>query len=105
MDFDVVECACGDEAIVLFREQGPFDLVLTDLYYFDEITEPPLTESNCIRDGIQFSREVRTIRSDQHIAIHTGSQQQLVGEVVAIPILEKGTDEFLPKLAALLKSL
>ncbi len=46
MGFAVVEAACGDEAIVLFRERGPFDLVLTDLYYFDEITDLMRSQSH-----------------------------------------------------------
>ena len=105
MGFDVVESACGDEAIATFRERGPFDLVLTDLYYFDEIAEPPLSKSDCIRDGIHFIQSVRTINPHQRVAMHTGSQLQLVGELAAIPILKKGADDFLPNLRAILKML
>jgi CheY-like chemotaxis protein len=105
MGFNVVESSCGDEAIVQFRDRGPFDLVLTDLYYFDDITEPPLSKSDCIRDGVQFAQSVRTIRPDQQIAIHTASPLQLVGELAGIPVLEKGANEFLPKLKKLLSAL
>ena len=70
MGFDVVESVCGDEGIALFREHGPFDLVLTDLYYFDEIKEPPLSKSDCIRDGIQFVQSIRKINPHQQIAIN-----------------------------------
>lgn len=105
MGFAVVEAACGDEAIVLFRERGPLDLVLTDLYYFDEITEPPLRKSDCLRDGFQFAKSVRTITPDQEIAIHTGSELQLTGDLAEMPILNKGERDFLPKLRTLLNRL
>jgi len=105
MGFDVVESACGDEGIALFREHGPFDLVLTDLYYFDEIKEPPLSKSDCIRDGIQFVQSIRKINPHQQIAIHTSSQLESVGDLEAIPILKKGADDFLRNLKALLNRL
>ncbi len=105
MGFEVVEAECGDEAIALFRERGPFDLVLTDLYYYDEIPEPPLSNRDCIRDGVQLARSIRVMKPDQAIAIHTGSQLQLTGELSEIPVLEKGTNEFFPKLRDLLNGL
>jgi hypothetical protein len=105
MGFDVVESSCGDEAITLFQERGPFDLVLTDLYYFDHVPEPPLEKTDCIRDGVQFAQSVRMMKPDQHIAIHTGSQLQLTGELAAIPILKKGGKDFLRELEALLNAL
>jgi CheY-like chemotaxis protein len=105
MGFAVVEAACGDEAIVLFRERGPFDLVLTDLYYFDEITEPPLRRSDSLRDGIQFAKSVRRMKPDQEIAIHTGSELPLTGDLAEMPILKKDASDFLPELRTLLNRL
>lgn len=105
MGFEVAEASSGDEALPIYREQGPFDLVLTDLFYFDHNTNPPITKSDCIRDGIQLIRSIRRIKPDQRIAMHTGSDLELNGELADIPILKTGEQDFLPNLRSLLNRL
>jgi CheY-like chemotaxis protein len=103
MGFEVVEATCGDEAIALFRDNGPFALVLTDLYYFDGVTEPPLTKLDCVRDGIQLANAIRTIKPDQRIVIHTSSRAQLAG-LCEVPVLRKGGSDFLSELREVLNT-
>jgi CheY-like chemotaxis protein len=106
MGFEVVEAACGDEAIVLYRERGPFDLVSTDWLYFDGVTEPPPSKTDTLWDGIQFAEAIRDIKPDQRVAMHTASWPlQLSGRLADVPVLKRGGEEFFGELRALLNSL
>lgn len=106
MGFEVVEAACGDEGIELYREHGPFDLVLTDYFYFDKVTEPPLSRADTLRDGVQFAKAIRDIKPSQKIAIHSGGcRLRLTRKLADVPILERGRTEFFSKLRALLNAL
>ena len=105
MGFEVAEASSGDEAFPIYREQGPFDLVLTDLFYFDHHTEPLVSKSDCIRDGIQLIRLIRAMKPDQRIVMHTGSDLESNGELADIPILRTGEPDFLPNLRSVLNRL
>ncbi len=102
LGYEVIEATCGDEAIVLYKKQGPFDFVLTDLYYFDHITEPPLNKTDTIRDGIQLAQTLRTLAPAQRIVIHTGGKLHLPEELADIQFLVKGDRKFLHELRTLL---
>ena len=73
--FDVIQSRCGDEALKLYRKSGPFALVLCDLYWYDRISEPPLSNTKAIRHGIQLASAIRRIAPKQKIVIHTGAFQ------------------------------
>jgi CheY-like chemotaxis protein len=91
--FDVIQARCGDEALNLFRKRGPFKLVLTDLYWYDEGgIEPPLSNNKAIRHGIQLALAIRKLAPEQNIVIHTSASQvreQMPKELGDVRILEK----------------
>lgn len=70
--FEVIRARCGDEAIELYRRYLPFALVLTDYYFYDYLPEPPLSETDCLRNGALLALAIRKINPGQRIAIHTG---------------------------------
>jgi CheY-like chemotaxis protein len=89
--FNVIQTSHGDDAFKLYRECGPFALVLTDLYFYDRVPEAPL-DSNTIRDGIQLALAIRRLIPDQKIVIHTGSRTlrgQILKTLPQVPILQK----------------
>jgi CheY-like chemotaxis protein len=90
--FDVIQARCGDEALRLYRKSGPFALVLCDLYWYDKIPEPPLSNAKAIRHGIQLASAIRRIAPKQKMVIHTGAfqvREQMPEELDDVPILSK----------------
>ena len=90
--YDVIQARYGDEALTLYRECGPFVLVLTDLYWYDRIPEPPLSDTKTIRHGIQLALAIRKLAPEQKIALHTASSTlpgQMPTELGDVPILQK----------------
>jgi CheY-like chemotaxis protein len=91
--FDVIQACSGDEALNLFRKRGPFKLVLTDLYWYDEGgIEPPLSNNKAIRHGIQLALAIRKLAPEQNIVIHTAASQvreQMPEELDDVRILKK----------------
>jgi CheY-like chemotaxis protein len=91
--FDVIQARCGDEALSLFRKCGPFALVLSDLYWYDGgAIEPPLSNTETIRHGIQLALAIRKLAPKQKIVIHTAAshvQEQIPTELADIRILKK----------------
>ena len=90
--FDVIQARYGDEAFRLYLERGPFALVLCDLYWYDRISEPPLSNTKVIRHGIQLASAIRRIAPKQKMVIHTGSfrvREQMPEELDDVPILSK----------------
>ena len=90
--FDVVQASCGDEAFKLYRKCGPFLIVLCDLYWYDKIPEPPLSDTKAIRHGIQLASAIRWLAPKQKIVIHTGASQvrePMPNELDDVPILRK----------------
>jgi DNA-binding LytR/AlgR family response regulator len=65
--------------------------VFTDLYWYDEIPEPPL-RIQTIRDGIQLALAIRRIAPEQRIVIHTASstvREQMPDELRDVLVLQK----------------
>jgi CheY-like chemotaxis protein len=91
--FDVIQARCGDEALSLYRKCGPFVVVLSDLYWYDGSgIEPPLSNAEAIRDGIQLALAIRKLAPEQSIVIHTANSQareQMPEELGDIRILKK----------------
>jgi|SRR5581483_2043334 len=89
--FEVIQACCGDEALSLFRTRGPFALVLSDLYWYDEgVIEPPLSNTETIRHGVQLALAIRQFAPKQKIVIHTAaSDVQIPTELADIRILQK----------------
>src|SRR5581483_12139937 len=74
--FEVIQACYGDEALSLFRTRGPFALVLSDLYWYDEgVIEPPLSNTETIRHGVQlawqFANSLPSRRSSSTQVIQT----------------------------------
>lgn len=72
--FEVVQASQGPEALNFYRECGAFAAVLTDLYWYDEVPEPPFRVQR-IRDGIQLALAIRELDPEQKILIHTGNSE------------------------------
>jgi CheY-like chemotaxis protein len=90
--FDVVQARCGDEALNLYQKRGPFVLVLSDLYYYDRVPEPPVSHTKVIRHGIQLALAIRKLAPEQKIVIHTAAstmREQMPEELGDISILKK----------------
>jgi CheY-like chemotaxis protein len=91
--FDVIQAQCGDKALSLYRKCGPFVVVLSDLYWYDGGgIEPPLGNTEAIRDGIQLALAIRKLAPDQNIVIHTAASQareQMPKELDDVRILKK----------------
>ena len=90
--FDVVQARYGDEALKLYRKRGPFVLVLSDLYYYDCVPEPPVSHTKVIRHGIQLALAIRKLAPAQKIVIHTAAsrvREQMPKELGDISILKK----------------
>jgi CheY-like chemotaxis protein len=91
--FDVIQARSGDEALNFFLKRGPFKLVLTDSYWYDEGgIEPPLSNNKAIRHGIQLALAIRKLAPEQNIVIHTSASQvweQMPKELGDVGILEK----------------
>jgi CheY-like chemotaxis protein len=64
--FEVWEESQGDEALARYRRSGPWDFVLSDLYFYpgDEI-----------RDGLDLMREILLINPQQRSVIHTSERK------------------------------
>jgi CheY-like chemotaxis protein len=95
--FDMIQARCGDEALRHYRKCGPFALVLSDLYWYDEggAIEPPLSNTETIRHGIQLALAIRKLAPKQKIVIHTADgdvQKQIPTELADIRILRKPVD-------------
>ena len=60
--FQVWEESQGDEALAAYENYGPWDFVLSDLYFF---------RGERIRDGLDLVKAIGTVRPEQPIAIHT----------------------------------
>jgi CheY-like chemotaxis protein len=90
---DVIQARFGDEALNLFQKRGPFAVVLTDLYWYDEgAIEPPLSNKKAIRHGIQLALAIRKLAPEQNIVIHTAASQvreQMPRELSDIRVLKK----------------
>jgi CheY-like chemotaxis protein len=89
----VVQAHSGDEALDLYRERGPFVLVLSDLHWYDRGTiEPPLGDAMTIRHGIQLAIAIRKLSPEQEIVVHTAAldvREQMPSELGDICILKK----------------
>jgi DNA-binding NtrC family response regulator len=76
----------GRGALDLYKERGPFDLVLTDFNFLP---------SKEIRHGADLVREIRKLAPDQRMAIMTGdgkaAREALDASVKDVPILVKGS--------------
>jgi CheY-like chemotaxis protein len=89
--FEVVQASQGEEALKLYQKSGAFAAVFTDLYWYDEIPEPPL-RIQTIRDGIQLALAIRRIAPEQRIVIHTASstvREQMPEELRDVLVLQK----------------
>src|SRR5208282_5435398 len=82
----VSQQAGGRGAFDLYKEHGPFDLVLTDFNFIP---------SKEIRNGAALVREIRKLAPSQRMAIMTGdekaAQEALDASVKDVPILVKGS--------------
>ncbi len=91
--FEMIQARCGNEALDLFRKCGPFVLVLSDLYWYDEGgPEPPLSNTKSIRHGIQLASAIRQLVPEQNIVIHTGAslvREHMPKKLSDIRILKK----------------
>lgn len=89
--FQIFQASHGDEALKLYRQHGPFALVLTDLYFYDEVPEPPL-KTKAIRDGIQLALAIRKLAPGQKIVLQTASmlsRVQVPKGLSHLPVLQK----------------
>ncbi len=104
--FEVIQARCGDEAIELYRRHPTFALVLTDYYFYDYLLpEPPLSKTDCLRDGILLALAIRRINPGQKITIHTATAglSQSMPEVLAdVRIVLKQQPRNLKELGAVL---
>jgi len=91
--FEVIQAHCGGEALDLYRRCGPFVLVLSDLYWYDEGgSEPPISNIKAIRHGIQLASAIRKLAPKQNIVIRTGAsllREQMPKELSDVRILKK----------------
>jgi CheY-like chemotaxis protein len=99
--FQVLQAESGDDALRLYRKQGPVALVLTDFYYYDYVAEPPL-HVKAIRTGIQLAEAIREIEPAQQVVIHSSHMGK---EVSGIAVLQKGSETFLQELRSSLAGL
>lgn len=60
--FDVWEEFEGDEALAAYLRKGPWDFVLSDLYFF---------RGEKIRNGLDLVRAIAAVCPEQPMAIHT----------------------------------
>jgi CheY-like chemotaxis protein len=88
LGFDVVQASHGDEALRLYRESGPFAVVLTDLFWYDHVPEPRINVQT-IRDGVQLAFEIRKLSPEQKIIIHTAGDAEGLTKGTGLPILSK----------------
>ena len=64
--FQVWEESQGDEALAAYENYGPWDFVLSDLYFF---------RGERIRDGLDLVKAIGAVRPEQPIAIHTSESR------------------------------
>lgn len=60
--FEVWEESQGDEALAAYQRNGPWDFVLSDLYFF---------RGEKIKNGLDLVRAIRAVCPEQALAIHT----------------------------------
>jgi CheY-like chemotaxis protein len=60
--FEVWEESQGDEALATHRQNGPWDFVLSDFYFF---------RGEIIRNGLELVQAIAAVCPEQHMAIHT----------------------------------
>jgi CheY-like chemotaxis protein len=72
--FDVWEESQGDEALVRYRRTGPWDFVLSDLYFYP---------GDKIRNGLDLMREILLINPQQRSVIHT-SERKLTAPCIVL---------------------
>ena len=75
--FEVRGTASGEDALHLWENEGPWDLVLTELW---------ITPGKNIRSGLELAKAIRAISPSQQIAIHTCDQGLLAAPV---PVFHK----------------
>ena len=73
--FEVRGTASGEDALHLWENEGPWDLVLTELW---------ITPGKNIRSGLELAKAIRAIRPSQQIAIHTYDRGLLAAPVVVL---------------------
>jgi CheY-like chemotaxis protein len=73
---DVREESQGDEALATYRQNGPWDFVLSDLYFYP---------GEKIRNGLDLVREILVMYPRQRLAIHTSERNVQA----AVPVLIK----------------
>jgi|SRR5208282_2793101 len=91
LGFAVVHASQGEEALKLYQQGGAFAAVVTDLYWYDRIPEPPLS-IRTIRDGIHLALAIRKIAPEQRIVIHTACstvRAQMPKELGDVTVIEK----------------
>ena len=64
--FWVHEESQGDEALETYRQKGPWDFVLSDLYFF---------RGKKIRNGLDLVKAIATVCQEQPMAIHTSEHR------------------------------
>jgi len=63
--FEVREESQGDEALSAYERSGPWDFVLSDLYFY---------RGERVKNGLELIREIRAINRNQRLAMHTSKR-------------------------------
>lgn len=74
--FEVWEESHCDEAFAAYAHHGPWDFVLSDLYFFP---------GEQVKNGLDFTRKIAAMNPEQRMAIHTSEK----GFQASVPVLTK----------------
>lgn len=72
---EVAGTASADDAFRLWGSEGPWDLVVTELW---------ITPGKNIRDGRELVRAIRATKPSQRMAIHTSDEGLLAAPIVVL---------------------
>jgi CheY-like chemotaxis protein len=83
LGLEVVTAVNGDEALRLYRSNGPFDFVLTDPEWLGQTTR--------IKDAFELASLIHRKSPTQKIALHSSRSRQdfPAGKTSHLPILQK----------------
>lgn len=82
LGLEVVYAGNGDEALRLYRSDGPFDFVLTDAEWLGQQTK--------IKDAFQLVSIIHSRSPDQKIALHASRRrEEFPNNASNLPILQK----------------
>jgi CheY-like chemotaxis protein len=73
--FEVRGTRSGDDALRLWGSEGPWNLVLTELW---------ITPGRNIRSGLELAKEIRSASPSQRIAIHTSEKGLAAASVTVL---------------------